>query len=135
MCSGGPRVTPSRAAHILLVEDHADTAEAVADFLRGSGHRVTLARSVGEALSRVMAAQEAGRPFDLVVSDLGLPDGSGLDLMPELKRVRSPGIALSGFGMEGTYGGAGRPVSSCASRSRSLPDAGRGDERVGGDRR
>ena len=96
------RATPPRATHILLVEDHADTAEAVADFLRGVGHRVTLARSVSEALARARAAQEdGGGPLDLLVSDLGLPDGSGLDLMPELKsRYGLQGIALSGFGME-----------------------------------
>ena len=94
---------PSRSRHILLVEDHADTAEAVADFLRGAGHRVTLARSVREALSRAREAQDGGgeSPIDLVVSDLGLPDGSGLDIMPELKeRYGLPGIALSGYGME-----------------------------------
>jgi CheY-like chemotaxis protein len=42
------------------------------------------------------------RPFDLLVSDLGLPDGSGTDLMQELRRRghRLPGIALSGYGRE-----------------------------------
>ena len=39
--------------------------------------------------------------FDLVISDLGLPDGSGHDLMPQLNRMGlTTGIALSGFGME-----------------------------------
>jgi CheY-like chemotaxis protein len=42
-----------------------------------------------------------GEPgFDLVVSDLGLPDGSGLDVMRRLARQGVPGIALSGYGME-----------------------------------
>ncbi|HKV07893.1 MAG TPA: ATP-binding protein [Thermoanaerobaculia bacterium] len=94
---------PARSRHILLVEDHADTAEAVADFLRSAGHRVTLAGSVREALSRAREAQErrGDDAIDLVVSDLGLPDGSGLDIMPELKeRYGLPGIALSGYGME-----------------------------------
>jgi signal transduction histidine kinase/CheY-like chemotaxis protein len=83
---------------LLLVEDHADTAEAMADLLRALGHEVTVARSVGSALSA--AEVQEGR-FDLVVSDLGLPDGSGLDLMRELSsRYRLKGIALSGYGME-----------------------------------
>jgi CheY-like chemotaxis protein len=47
-----------------------------------------------------MAAAEASR-FDLVLSDLGLPDGSGLDLMRHLRdRYGLAGIALTGYGME-----------------------------------
>ncbi|MEA2604921.1 MAG: hypothetical protein QOF89_5913 [Acidobacteriota bacterium] len=83
--------------HILLVEDHADTAEALAALLEALGHRITVAGTVGDAL----AAAAANGHIDLVISDLGLPDGSGLDLMRELAgRYRLPGIALSGYGME-----------------------------------
>ncbi|HET9212246.1 MAG TPA: MASE1 domain-containing protein [Thermoanaerobaculia bacterium] len=83
---------------ILLVEDHADTAEAMADLLGLSGHQVATAGSVAEALAAVRAD---GAAFDLVISDLGLPDGSGLDLMRELSaRHGLRGIALSGYGME-----------------------------------
>jgi two-component system CheB/CheR fusion protein len=82
---------------ILLVEDHADTAEAMADLLGLFGHRVTTAGSVTQAL----AAAAEDDAFDLVISDLGLPDGSGLDLMRQLSaRHRLRGIALSGYGME-----------------------------------
>ena len=43
----------------------------------------------------------AAERFDAVISDLGLPDGSGLDLMREIQRQRPvPAIALSGYGME-----------------------------------
>jgi CheY-like chemotaxis protein len=84
--------------HILLVEDHIDTAEAMAELLREMGHQVTVAGSV--AGGRAAAECQAGR-LDLVVSDLGLPDGSGLDLMTELHgRYGVRGIALSGYGME-----------------------------------
>jgi len=85
---------------ILLVEDHADTAEAMAELLRGHGHRVTVAGSVAQGLA---AAESCGGAagLDLLLSDLGLPDGSGLDLMRELgKRHGLRGIALSGYGME-----------------------------------
>ncbi|HEX5717091.1 MAG TPA: ATP-binding protein [Thermoanaerobaculia bacterium] len=83
---------------LLLVEDHTDTAEAMADLLRALGHEVTVAGSVGSALG---AAEARGGRFDLVVSDLGLPDGSGLDLMRELSGIYGlKGIALSGYGME-----------------------------------
>ncbi len=84
--------------HILLVEDHADTAAAMAELLREMGHRVTVAHSVAAGLA---AAERSGGRIDLVLSDLGLPDGTGLDLMAELHdRYGVKGIALSGYGME-----------------------------------
>jgi PAS domain S-box-containing protein len=87
-----------RALRILLVEDHADTAEAMAELLRLIGHEVVVAGSVAAGLA---AAHAADGGIDLVVSDLGLPDGSGHDLMRELKeRYGWKGIALSGYGME-----------------------------------
>ncbi len=83
---------------ILLVEDHADTAEAMAELLRDLGHEVTVAGSVAAGLD--VAERQGGR-FDLVLSDLGLPDGSGLELMAKLHdRYGVRGIALSGYGME-----------------------------------
>lgn len=87
-------------SHILLVEDHADTADALAELLSLAGHRVSVAGTVEEALARARRAQEEGA-IDLVISDLGLPDGSGLDLMPQLRSLYGlRGIALSGYGME-----------------------------------
>jgi two-component system CheB/CheR fusion protein len=83
---------------ILLVEDHVDTAEAMAELLRDMGHEITVAGSVAAGLA---AAECQGGRFDLVLSDLGLPDGTGLDLMAELhRRYGVRGIALSGYGME-----------------------------------
>ncbi len=92
-----------RPLRILLVEDHVDTAEALADLLRDRGYSATVAHSLAEAREAVTG--QDGMPetggFDLVVSDLGLPDGSGLDLMRELSgRFGLRGIALSGYGME-----------------------------------
>ncbi len=89
---------PLRPRHILLVEDHADTAEALRDLLLDRGYRVSMAGSIAQALE---LASEAAGQIDLVVSDLGLPDGSGLDLMRELVSLHGlSGIALSGYGME-----------------------------------
>jgi len=83
---------------IFLVEDHADTREALAGLLEIYGHQVRSAGSVASALAAL-----ADGPFDLLISDIGLPDGSGLDLMREIL-ARSPegarGICLTGFGME-----------------------------------
>jgi signal transduction histidine kinase/CHASE3 domain sensor protein/ActR/RegA family two-component response regulator len=92
------------APHILLIEDHVDTAQAMSELLRILGYRVSLAGTVAEALTLAESASH-GHPgdgqIDLVVSDLGLPDGTGFDLMRELvDRYRLRGIALSGYGME-----------------------------------
>lgn len=85
-----------RPLRLLLVEDHEPTLEVMAALLEAAGHDVKVARNVASA--REVAEQHE---LDLVVSDLGLPDGSGLDLMPELReRFGLPGIAVSGYGME-----------------------------------
>ncbi len=96
-----PEPTPSAeklTLHILLVEDHSDTAFAISHLLARLGHRVTHADSPAAAL----AAVEAEPTIDFVVSDLWLRSGSGLDLMPELaSRYGLPGIAMSGLGGDG----------------------------------
>ncbi len=89
-----------RPLRILLVEDHVDTAAAVADLLDLLGHQVIVAHNVASGLAAAATALE-GAGLDLVISDLGLPDGSGLDLMRELSgRHGLRGIALSGYGAE-----------------------------------
>jgi len=82
--------------NILLVEDHLDTVEVMAHLLRTFGYHVRTASTIAGALK---AANEM--PFDILISDIGLPDGSGLELMAKLSREHPiPAIALSGFGME-----------------------------------
>jgi PAS domain S-box-containing protein len=99
---GHPGAGNGASLHILLVEDHVDTAEAMAALLELLGHRITTAGTFAEALTAASALQAGpGRGIDLLISDLGLPDGSGLDLMRELsRRYGLKGIALSGYGME-----------------------------------
>ncbi|MEI6350379.1 MAG: ATP-binding protein [Verrucomicrobiota bacterium] len=81
---------------ILLVEDHADTLQVLFKLLKDWGHSVTTAGCVRKALELA-----AGQPFDLLISDLGLPDNSGLTLMRQVKKSCGiPGIALSGYGTE-----------------------------------
>ena len=82
---------------LLLVEDHADTARVMANLLSGEGYAVQTAGDVASALELARRNR-----FDVIISDLGLPDGSGLDLM---RAIRADGcavraIALSGYGME-----------------------------------
>ncbi len=81
---------------LLFVEDHEDTARVLGRILKNAGFDVSHAGTVAEA--RTLAA---GRRFDLVISDLGLPDGSGLELMSALRDAQGlTGIALSGFGTD-----------------------------------
>jgi two-component system CheB/CheR fusion protein len=81
---------------VLLVEDHPDTRDVLAGLLGAANYEVETASSVEAALQ--LAAAER---FDVVVSDLGLPDGTGYELMRQLRdRYGMKGIALSGYGMD-----------------------------------
>ena len=81
---------------LLVVEDHADTARILGRLLRKRGYTVQIAGTVGEAIG--VLAEE---PVDMIVSDVGLPDGTGYELMRRAQQMRPvTGIAMSGFGME-----------------------------------
>jgi len=92
-----PATTPQRQTmRILLVEDHEDTNRSLTNLLRLRGYHVQSAVNLQSALD--LSAKEE---FDVLISDLGLPDGSGVDLMQTLRSKRPLlGIALTGFGME-----------------------------------
>ncbi len=87
--------------HILLVEDHEPTRRALAQLLARRHHDVKMAGTVAEARELF-----GHNDFQLLISDIGLPDGNGFDLMKELharnKNLR--GIALTGYGMEQDVG-------------------------------
>jgi len=94
---GHPGFAARSAASILLVEDDPDSGLALRDLLQEEGFEIRLASNVEEALREF-----ADRPCDVLVSDLGLPDGSGIDLLTKLKPLRPNlvAIVLSGYGME-----------------------------------
>jgi CheY-like chemotaxis protein len=106
---------PARVS-ILLVEDHEDTSRALVRLLKSAGYDVRSAGAVSDAIQTA-----AGADFDLLISDLGLPDGTGFDLLQQLREMyaqdddatgseqdtqrrcrRRPfhAIALTGFGMD-----------------------------------
>jgi CheY-like chemotaxis protein len=90
------RSPSGREWRILVVEDHLATRVSLARLLQRRGHDVTCASSVAEALDCA-----SKKSFDLVVSDIGLPDGDGYSLMSRLREdYQLTGIALSGYGME-----------------------------------
>ena len=88
--------TRSAPLRILLVEDHEDTARIMCKLLRSFDHQVTWAGTYAMAREALVADH-----FDLLISDLGLPDGNGRELMRQAQKNNSiRGIALSGYGME-----------------------------------
>ena len=96
LASSSGEEAPHRAAHVLLVEDHEHAAEILSRLLRRAGHSVEVAHCVADAKHLFQR-----HDFDLLVSDIGLPDGTGLDLMEYIRGHRPTiGIALSGYGTE-----------------------------------
>ncbi len=91
-----PKAQDRQALRILLVEDHEDTNRSLTNLLRRRGHHVRSALDLQSALDLNEKEQ-----FDVLISDLALPDGSGIDLIQTLQSKRPIfGIALTGFGME-----------------------------------
>ncbi len=89
-----PEIRPLR---ILLVDDHVDTCTALERLLVRRGHLVAAAHNVRSAMEAA-----ARSSFDLLISDIALPDGTGIELMSYLRAMSPiPGIAISGFGMNG----------------------------------
>ena len=86
-----------RSLNVLLVEDNEYTSSAMAQVLEVLGHRVGVASNVAEALA--LASTES---FDLLVSDIGLPDGSGLEVARAWTRLQpgKPSVAITGYGMD-----------------------------------
>ncbi|MCD2517606.1 ATP-binding protein [Massilia sp. G4R7] len=89
----------AEASRILVVDDNVDAADTLAMLLDTAGHRVTVVHSAQAAL------EVAGREtFDFILLDIGLPDMSGHELAPALKRLPCCAdavlIAVSGYGQE-----------------------------------
>jgi len=91
-----PSTEKRKSVRLLLVEDHEDTNRSLTRMLRRRGYEVYPACDVRSALDIAIS-----KPFDVLVSDIGLPDGSGFDLLKALRAKGDVfGIALSGYGME-----------------------------------
>lgn len=97
--SGVSARVPTKATkclRILLVEDHADTRRTLSRLLSHFGHDISTAESTQRALDIV-----AAKTFDVVLSDIGLPDGTGYDVIAQAKQQQSlKGVALTGFGSD-----------------------------------
>jgi CheY-like chemotaxis protein len=93
--TGLSRRISGKGLRILLVEDHEATRTSLMHLLLRRNYKVVPAGSLGEA--RHLLEKEK---FNLLISDIGLPDGNGCDLMAECRKEHLKGIALTGFGME-----------------------------------
>ena len=83
-----------KTLRILVVEDHRETLQALSRLLTHFGHEIFLADGVQSALEII-----GSREFDVVLSDIALPDGSGYDVISEVKRKQPvKAVALTGFG-------------------------------------
>jgi PAS domain S-box-containing protein len=77
---------PRKRRNVLLVEDHVDSREFMTALLETEGHTVTAVGSVKEALE-LLGSADASR-FQVLVTDIGLPDASGWDLIPQARELR-----------------------------------------------
>lgn len=90
-------LTDLAGLRILLVDDHQDTCTALERLLVRRGHLVAAAHDLRSAMAAASRSE-----FDLLISDIALPDGTGTELMRYLRAMSSiRGIAISGFGMNG----------------------------------
>ena len=89
----------SRPLRIFLVEDHPDTLKYYQMYLQMEGHSVFHARTMNEAYEAIPRSD-----CDVLISDVGLPDGTGWDLLDRLRKENLPhpayAIAVSGYGRE-----------------------------------
>jgi len=86
-----------QALKILLVDDHHDTCAALEKLLARRGHLVAVAHDVRSAMEAAVHNK-----FDLLISDIALPDGTGMDLMMQLRAIANvSGIEIIGFGNNG----------------------------------
>lgn len=85
-----------RRLRIFVVENHEDTRVLLCILLEQMGHTVRTAATMDEALREIPRSD-----CDVLISDIGLPDGDGWELMRRLERRPRYAIAMSGLGMNG----------------------------------
>jgi CheY-like chemotaxis protein len=94
--ASGNEAAATGKRRILVVDDHDDTLRSMKLLLSRLGYEVLAADNMSDAL-RIAEEQH----FDILLSDIGLPDGSGLELLRRIRQRRDvPALALSGFGMD-----------------------------------
>lgn len=97
-----PPAHPAAGLRVLIVEDDKATGEVLARLLNRCGCAAQVARSAATA-RQLLTGDDRRDAFDLLLCDIGLPDGTGHDLLRGLRGagVATPAVALSGYGMPG----------------------------------
>jgi CheY-like chemotaxis protein len=89
-----PPAAGTRHLRILVVENHPDTLKYLCLYLEQMGHEVVAARSKSESIALLPVSH-----CDVLISDIGLPDGNGWELLLQAPAPKPPyAIAMSGFG-------------------------------------
>ncbi len=84
---------PRKGLRILVVEDHGDTRRTLSRLLSYFGHQISVADSRQSAFQMI-----AAKNFDVLLTDIALPDGSGYDVASRAKREQHvKSVALTGF--------------------------------------
>jgi CheY-like chemotaxis protein len=88
-----------RTLRILMVDDHVDTSKVLAMLLLRKGYTAEVRHTIADALEFAKS-----NDFDVLVSDIGLPDGTGLELIAKLRKLKGHytfrAIAMTGYGTE-----------------------------------
>jgi len=91
-----PPPRPGKSLRILVVEDHVDTLRVVARLLDHFGHKISVANNTQSALQFLQS-----NVFDVILSDISLPDGSGYEVVSKAKQKQAvKAVALTGFDRE-----------------------------------
>ncbi len=75
---------------VLIVEDHGDTRRTLASLLRNWGHAVSIADNVTSAVECI-----EHKLFDVILSDINLPDGDGYEFIAEIKKRQIPSMTAA----------------------------------------
>ncbi len=93
---------PTVSRRVLLIDDDPRVRQVLGAMLQEMGHRVTVAGGGVEGLTLFEAALQAGEPYDLVLTDLGMPGMTGSEVVRRLKAISptTPVVVLTGWGQE-----------------------------------
>ena len=81
-------IAHNNTTHLLIVEDDEEMRSLLKEFLEEDGFEMEYARNGSDALREILK-----KPFDLIVTDIGMPGLTGLDILPEMKKLQ-PGASI-----------------------------------------
>jgi CheY-like chemotaxis protein len=115
---------PSAGLHLLLIDDDLLILKAVQLSLRADSHRLVVAQGGKEGLAAFFSALEAGTPFDVVITDLSMPEIDGLDVTAAIRSSgsRIPIVLMTGGDYQPGQGGRPERVDYVLNKPPRLAD-------------